>query len=71
MSYSVQKRITPREIEVLCWCARGKTSWETGTIMGISERTVSDYILSAQRKLSAANRVHAVCQAIKFGIVKL
>ena len=32
--------ITPREREVLCWAAAGKTYWEIAVILGISERTV-------------------------------
>jgi len=31
--------LTPRELESLRWTMEGKTAWEAGAVMGISERT--------------------------------
>jgi hypothetical protein len=31
--------LTPREKECMLWTLRGKTAWETGAILGISQET--------------------------------
>jgi DNA-binding CsgD family transcriptional regulator len=56
--------LTCREAEALTWIGRGKTSWETGKIMGVTERTVVYFVTSAQRKLNAVTRTQAVVNAI-------
>lgn len=62
--------LTPREIEVLTWAARGKTAWEIGEILGIAKRTVDEHTQSASRKLGAANRTQAVAIALREGVIK-
>jgi len=52
-----------REIEVLTWVARGKTSAEIAQILGITKRTVDFHIDNARAKLSAATRTEAVIKA--------
>jgi LuxR family transcriptional regulator, quorum-sensing system regulator SolR len=61
--------LTPRELDVLRWTARGKTAGEIATILGIGKRTVDEHAASAVGKLSAANRTHAVVLAIQQGII--
>jgi DNA-binding CsgD family transcriptional regulator len=56
--------LTPRELEVLTWAARGKSAWEIGVILGISKRTVDEHIQTATRKLGAATRTAAVAIAL-------
>jgi LuxR family quorum sensing-dependent transcriptional regulator len=56
---------TAREREVLTWIAAGKTAWEIGDILGISQRTVEEHTQAATRKLGAANRTQAVALAIR------
>ncbi len=58
-------KLAPRELESLHWCSRGKTNWEIGQILGISERTVEHHISSAARKLQCSTRAQAVAQAIR------
>lgn len=53
-----------REQECLVWAARGKTSWETGVILGISERTVNFHLQNACRKLRVNGRRAAILQAM-------
>jgi DNA-binding CsgD family transcriptional regulator len=62
-------RLTPRELDVLRWIARGKTAGEIATILGIGKRTVDEHAASAVGKLGAANRTHAVVLAIQQGII--
>jgi LuxR family transcriptional regulator, quorum-sensing system regulator BjaR1 len=57
-------RLTLRERECLQWAACGKTDWEMGRILQISEKTVALYVGSAMKKLSSANRTQAVAKAI-------
>jgi LuxR family quorum sensing-dependent transcriptional regulator len=61
--------LTKREYEVLQWAAEGKSEWEIGTILGISEHTADKIFRLARAKLGASNRTHAVAKAIRFGLI--
>jgi DNA-binding CsgD family transcriptional regulator len=62
-------RLTPREMEVLSWTKAGKSSWEIGRVLSMSENTVNFHVKNAVRKLSAVNRRDAVVKAISLGIL--
>lgn len=62
-------KLSPREIESLLWAARGKTAWEIGLILKISEHTVTFHINNAKRKLGAVNRHQAIAAAISSGLI--
>lgn len=64
-----QANLTPREVDCLQWSAEGKTSWEIGEILKISERTVESYLKTAAQKLSARSRTQAVALAVKRGLI--
>jgi DNA-binding response OmpR family regulator len=55
--------LNDREIEVLTWVARGKTSMEIAQIIGLTKRTVDFHIDNARTKLGAATRTEAVIKA--------
>lgn len=55
--------LTTRERECLSWVAEGKTDWEIGQILSISQTTVKFHVDTARRKLGAATRAEA---AVKF-----
>lgn len=61
--------LTPREREVLLWTARGKSNWEIGQILHISDSAVNFHITNAMRKLEATSRVLAVLKAIRHGLI--
>ena len=61
--------LTERECEVLKWTGEGKSSWEIGVILSISERTVKYHINNIKSKLNAVNRAHAVAKAFRFRII--
>lgn len=61
--------LTPREIEILRWSMAGKTSWETGRILSISENTVNFHIKNCVRKLSTTNKREAVVRGMTLGIL--
>jgi DNA-binding CsgD family transcriptional regulator len=56
--------LTDREKTVMGWIAAGKSSWEVGRILSISEHTVNTHIERVVSKLAAANRAEAVAKAI-------
>lgn len=55
--------LNEREIEVLTWAARGKTSAEIAKIVDLTKRTVDFHIDNARAKLGAATRTEAVLKA--------
>lgn len=61
--------LSKRETEALQWAAEGKSEWEIGVILGISEHTSEKFIRSACAKLHAVNRTQAVAQAIRMGLI--
>jgi DNA-binding CsgD family transcriptional regulator len=63
--------LSEREKECLRWSAQGKSSWDTGVILGISEFTVNFHIKKAMQKLETNNRIVAVVKAIRFGLIRI
>lgn len=61
-------KLTLREKEILKWAYEGKTAWEIGVILSISERTVKFHFKNIYRKLSVMNRSQAVAKAMRLGI---
>ncbi|MGO9698647.1 MAG: response regulator [Xanthobacteraceae bacterium] len=55
--------LNDREVEVLTWVARGKTSAEIAQIIGLTKRTIDFHIDNARTKLGAATRTEAVIKA--------
>ncbi|WP_428697667.1 helix-turn-helix transcriptional regulator [Stappia sp.] len=64
-------KLSEREKEILKWASAGKTNWEIGVILGISNRTVHGHVQSAAKKLDACNRTSAVVRAIQTGEISL
>jgi DNA-binding CsgD family transcriptional regulator len=63
--------LTPRELEVLTWVARGKTAEDTAQILSIAKRTVDEHVQTVIRKLGAGNRTHAVAIALSNHMLKI
>jgi DNA-binding NarL/FixJ family response regulator len=55
--------LNDREVDVLTWSARGKTSAEIAKILELTKRTVDFHIDNARTKLGAATRTEAVLKA--------
>jgi DNA-binding NarL/FixJ family response regulator len=55
--------LNDREVEVLTWVARGKTSAEIAQILGLTKRTVDFHTDNARTKLDAATRTEAAIKA--------
>lgn len=60
-----EKGLTPREVEVLEWVARGKTNNEIGLILAISPRTASKHLEHIYTKLGVESRTAAVVQFLE------
>jgi LuxR family transcriptional regulator, quorum-sensing system regulator BjaR1 len=61
--------LAPQELDVIQFAAAGKTFWEIGIILGISEAGAKDAMRRAREKLGAVNTVHAVSNAIAREII--
>jgi len=61
--------LTKRELEALQWTMEGKTAWEVGTILGISERTAVLHVNNAMHKLGCASKHQAVLKALRLGLI--
>jgi DNA-binding CsgD family transcriptional regulator len=65
--YRTRTPLTAREREVLCWIGEGKSDWDMGTILGISENTVHFHVKNAMAKLGARTRLQAWAKAMAMG----
>jgi len=61
--------LTNRELQCLAWVSKGKTSWETATILGLSESTVNFHLRNASRKLNVYGRQACIAQAWQMGLL--
>lgn len=59
--------LTQRELEVLRWTMAGKSAWEVGQILRISEGTVHFHARSTIRKLNVTDKHQAVLKALSLG----
>lgn len=64
-----ESELSDREKECLLWAAEGKTSWETGNILGLSERTVVFHLHNAAKKLKCGNRIQTVARATSLRLI--
>jgi len=61
--------LSDRERAVLMLVARGKTNWEVGAVLSISEYSVRDYLKALSVKLETSNRTHTVARAMQLGLI--
>lgn len=61
--------LTPRQKECLLWAAEGKTCWEIGNIIRISEDTVKFHMKKAAHKMGVTGHTHAVSRAVSLGLI--
>lgn len=61
--------LSAREREILAWTQDGKTYWEIGEIIGISERTVKYHFTRIKAKLDVVSASHAVAKAMRMGLL--
>lgn len=64
-----EEALSPREVEILHGVADGLSNAAIGARLGISENTVKSYLKTANAKLHANDRTHAVLIAIRRGFL--
>ncbi|MBV8257270.1 MAG: response regulator transcription factor [Actinobacteria bacterium] len=66
---AVEPRLSPRETEVLCGLARGRTMEQLADDLGISAGTVRAHAVSARTRLGMPTKTAAVAYAIRRGLI--
>lgn len=61
--------LTPRQREVVQLAANGRTAGQSARTLGLSVRTVQDYLEQARRRAGAASTAELVAWAVSAGIV--
>ncbi len=67
----IMSPLTPREVEILDYIARGYLNKQIAAELGISEQTIKNHVTSILRKLNANARTEAVVLAIKQGVISI
>jgi NarL family two-component system response regulator LiaR len=63
--------LTPRELDVLTYIARGRSNYEIATALTISEQTVKTHVSNILSKLHLADRTQAAIYALQQRLVPL
>jgi DNA-binding NarL/FixJ family response regulator len=69
--YFPQIALTPREVEVLSFVARGMANKDIAERLGTASGTIKMHVQNILEKLGASDRTHAVMIAIRRGILHL
>lgn len=62
-------RLTDRQRDCLIWAARGKTDWEIGRILGVSQETVIQHLKQARERYGAGKRTQLAVHALYDGTI--
>ncbi|THD60594.1 helix-turn-helix transcriptional regulator [Phenylobacterium sp.] len=62
-------RLSRRQTECLYWVQEGKSAADIGLILGLSPRTVEEYLAKACEKLGVRTRIQAVIRAHRLGLL--
>jgi DNA-binding CsgD family transcriptional regulator len=62
-------RLSEREIEILKWTKDGKSAWETGRILSVSEKTVRAHLENIRNKMGVSSKHQAVLRALSLGLL--
>ena len=68
--HPVPVSLTPREMDILQWMAEGKSDWEIGVILKVSEHFVDKIARQLRAKLNATNRTQTVATALRHNLIR-
>lgn len=63
--------LTARELDCLKWIAAGKTTWEIGRILNLSDAGVNFHVCNMRTKFGVNRRNDVVIKAIRLGLIDL
>ena len=61
-------QLNPQEIECLKWRGEGKSAWETGKILSLSESRINKVCAAAAKKLGCSTTSQAALRALRRGL---
>lgn len=64
-------RLSRKQVSCLELISQGKSSWDIGEILGLSENTINFHVKSILKALGTNSRVVAVVKAIKLGLISV
>lgn len=64
-----EHRLSPRQLVCLRLVASGKTTLEIAAELGISNRTVEQYVADACTRLGVHTRIEAVVKCVRLGLI--
>lgn len=62
-------KLSHRELECIVLVAHGKSDWEIGQILGLSESTVTTYIKRARERYGVSSRIQVVLRTLYEGMI--
>ena len=65
----IDRPLTERQRDCVLWSTRGKTDWETGTILGISKGTVIQHLRNARERYDVHNKAELSVRALHDGLI--
>jgi LuxR family quorum-sensing system transcriptional regulator CciR len=64
LSVVQEPHLTPRQRDCVVLVAQGKSDWEIGQLLGISESTVHKHIEDAKRRFGVSTRIQLVVRSL-------
>jgi len=62
-------RLTPREVEILQIIAKGLSNAEAARVLKISRATIRTHLEHIYAKMAVSNRVEAITEGIRQGLI--
>ena len=69
MADELAPRLSPRQLACLRLVASGRTTLEIAAQLGISNRTVEQYVAEACVRLGVRTRIEAVVKTVRLGLI--
>lgn len=66
-----RRALTERELECLQMIAKGLSNSEAADVLGLSKATIRTHLEHIYQKLDVTNRVEAVTEGIRYGLIEL